>query len=460
MKRVNKKSLFILIGTFIITIALFGLFNRYYEDQPKNIKVIFNVNSEKVVEYKVIYDTEGSLKWSDNNSVEILYSSIGKDEKLEFKIPNNSKNIRIVLGNSENVFEVSNIKLVSSSGSSIGYDEIKDNISTVNGVQLSDDGDKFKIETSGDNCFIEINNIEKILDETGKKPVWLNYLSIIGSLFLGYIFSRSLVGLKKSVKFVLVSFKNLGLIKSLSINDFKTKYASSYLGVIWGFIQPLVTIAVYWFVFQVGFRSGDVGDKPFVLWFIAGIIPWFFFSEALSSTTNVFLEYGYLVKKVVFKIEILPVVKIVSALFVHCFFILFIYVIMGIYGYYPDLYSLQFAYYTLCIIVLIFSISVLTSSVVLFFRDLGQIINIVLNVGFWATPIGWQLTMLPEWAARIFKLNPLYYIVTGYRDAFIDKIFFWQRPYETIYFWCFCLITLCVGVTIFNKLRPHFSDVI
>ena len=90
-------------------------------------------------------------------------------------------------------------------------------------------------------------------------------------------------------------------------------------GVIWGFIQPLVTIAVYWFVFQVGFRSGDVGDKPFVLWFIAGIIPWFFFSEALSSTTNVFLEYSYLVKKVVFKIEILPVVKIVSALFVHCF---------------------------------------------------------------------------------------------------------------------------------------------
>ena len=80
MKRVNKKSLFILIGTFIITIALFGLFNRYYEDEPKNIKVIFNVNSEKVVEYKVIYDTEGSLKWSDNNSVKILYSSIGKVE--------------------------------------------------------------------------------------------------------------------------------------------------------------------------------------------------------------------------------------------------------------------------------------------------------------------------------------------------------------------------------------------
>ena len=98
-----------------------------------------------------------------------------------------------MLGNSENVFEVSNIKLVSSSGSSLGYDEIKDNISTVNGVQLSDDGDKFKIETSGDNCFIEINNIEKILDETGKKPVWLNYLSIIGSLFLGYIFSRSFI---------------------------------------------------------------------------------------------------------------------------------------------------------------------------------------------------------------------------------------------------------------------------
>ena len=107
-----------------------------------------------------------------------------------------------------------------------------------------------------------------------------------------------------------------------------------------------------------------------------------------------------------------------------------------------------------------YAVCIFTSSVILFFRDLGQIVNIILNVGFWATPIGWQLSMLPDNIARLFKLNPLYYIVTGYRDAFVDKIYFWQRPYETLYFWAFCLVILLISVKIFNKLKPHFSDVI
>ena len=68
--------------------------------------------------------------------------------------------------------------------------------------------------------------------------------------------------------------------------------------------------------------------------------------------------------------------------------------------------------------------------------------------------------MLPGIAQRLFKLNPMYYIVTGYRDAFVDKIYFWQRPYETLYFWMFCLVTLCIGAKIFKKLKPHFSDVL
>lgn len=111
-------------------------------------------------------------------------------------------------------------------------------------------------------------------------------------------------------------------------------------------------------------------------------------------------------------------------------------------------------------IILVFCISLITSSVILFFRDLGQIIGIILNVGFWATPIGWTIDMLPGVVQRIFKLNPMYYIVTGYRDSFIDKVYFWERPYETLYFWAFCLVAFCFGVKLFKKLKPHFSDVI
>ena len=79
---------------------------------------------------------------------------------------------------------------------------------------------------------------------------------------------------------------NRKLIANLSFNDFKTKYAGSFLGIVWAFIQPLITIFVYWFAFQVGLRSQDVGNFPFALWFMAGLIPWFFFSDGLNGGTK------------------------------------------------------------------------------------------------------------------------------------------------------------------------------
>ena len=103
--------------------------------------------------------------------------------------------------------------------------------------------------------------------------------------------------------------KNYKLIMNLAINDFKNRYASSNLGAIWNFVQPIVTVMIYVFVFQYGFKAVPVSDVPYVLWLVAGIIPWFFFSEAILGATNSLLEYTYLVKKVVFKIDILPMVK-------------------------------------------------------------------------------------------------------------------------------------------------------
>lgn len=91
--------------------------------------------------------------------------------------------------------------------------------------------------------------------------------------------------------------QNRKLILKLSVNDFKTKYAGSYLGIVWAFVQPIVTILVYWFVFSVGLRSGNVDNYPFVLYLTTGIIPWFFFQDALNGGTNALLEYNYLVKR-------------------------------------------------------------------------------------------------------------------------------------------------------------------
>lgn len=255
-------------------------------------------------------------------------------------------------------------------------------------------------------------------------------------------------------------YENRHLVSKLAKNDFKTRYAGSYLGIIWAFVQPIVTVLVYWFVFAVGFRPSEPENPAFILYLLAGIVPWFFFQDALNSGTNALLEYNYLVKKVVFKISVLPVIKIISALFVHAFFVLFTVILFTCYGYYPDLYTLQIFYYTFCMMMLVLGIVYATSAVVIFFRDLSQIINIVLQVGIWLTPIMWKLQMIPENLQWIFKLNPLYYVVNGYRDAFYQKQWFFEHPLNTLYFFGFTIAMYLLGTNIFGRLKVHFADVL
>ena len=258
--------------------------------------------------------------------------------------------------------------------------------------------------------------------------------------------------------------KNRRLIARLSWNDFRTRYAGSYLGIIWAFIQPVITILVYWFVFSVGFRAGTGNlGIPFVLYLVAGIVPWFFFQDALIGGTASLLEYNYLVKKVVFNISVLPVVKIMSAAFVHFFFVLFTIVLYMGYGRFPDIYYIQIIYYSGCVFLLVLGMSYFTCSVVVFFRDLTQIISILLQIGVWLTPIMWvaedSLAGHPT-LLRVMKLNPMYYVVSGYRDTFIKKVWFFEHVGWTIYFWAFTAVCFLLGAFVFKRLRVHFADVL
>ena len=247
---------------------------------------------------------------------------------------------------------------------------------------------------------------------------------------------------------------------SLAKNDFKTKYAGSFFGIFWAFVQPTITIFVYWFVFSIGFRSPGVSGYPYIIWLMSGLVPWFYFSEALNGGTNSLIEYNYLVKKVVFDIDVLPLVKLIASIFVHIFFTAIVFLLCWFYGFKPDFYSLQLIYYILCMFVMLVGICYLTSAIVCFFKDLTQIINIILQVGIWMTPIMWDISGFSATVKRIFMLNPLYYIVDGFRDALLYKRWFVDKPLWTIYFWVFTVLIFVIGRKVFSKLRIHFADVL
>lgn len=257
-------------------------------------------------------------------------------------------------------------------------------------------------------------------------------------------------------------YRERSIILALAKDDFKLRFAGAGLGAVWGFVSPFISILLYWFVFQVGLKNGNISNgMPYVLWLVAGIVPWFYFSEAWTTTTNCMYEYSFIVKKVLFKVELLPVVKILSTLLVHVFLIDVCFLLFATYGYKVNVYNLQIIYYVVCEIILVYALSLITSSISVFIKDTILLIGIVTQILFWTIPIVWSPELLEDtWVLRVLKLNPVYYLVNGFRDAMIEKVWFWDRPAATLYFWVVTIALLMVGVRIYKKTNAYFADLL
>lgn len=435
---------------------------KYANLKDMNITLSYSVISDKEGVYQTFFSNDTS-EWSEDNSQKIEYTKIGREQKIKFSFPTNTGKLRLDIGNQISNIEIQDLKLsYFGKASKLDYNKLGEANSLSQIESLKSENERLYIKTSGDDPFIVYNFSDEEINNLLIFKEYINSaLKMVLCLTIDILFY---IVLKKSKSVLILAqdlYNSKSLIWSLAKNDFKTKYAGSYLGIIWAFIQPVVTLLVYWIVFEFGLRAGSPTEGvPFMLWFSCGLVPWFFFSEAVNNAMNCYFEYSYLVKKVVFKISILPIIKIISSLFIHFVFIGFIILVGSVYGFYPNRYTVQLIYYVFCTFSLVLSISYATSAIVLFFKDLGQIINILLQIGMWITPIMWSYTIVPEKYQWIVKLNPMYYIVEGYRDSFINHIWFFEKYFQTIYFWIVAVGIFSIGALIFKKLKPHFADVL
>lgn len=436
-----------------------------------NVECTMNHNGSMKVNY-ILDNSELENGFPENKVSKGEYTGEGETQTVSFEIPGNTRFIRIGFEANDNIGNISAIQLVMGKKTiEVSQENYMTPLNTEMLVTESGRGTiNFAIgeqENAYGYMIYDISNWVTAQQQQEGHSLYVIIAKTVLCIVIDVVFVLALVKCKKFATIPAELWQNRKLIFQLAKNDFKTKFAGSYLGSIWAFVQPIVTVLVYWFVFEKGLKAGGVNtssgiDVPFVLWLVAGLIPWFFFQDAWNGGTNSLIEYSYLVKKVVFKISILPIVKIVSALFVHCFFIVFTIVLYCGYRYYPDLYTLQIMYYSFCTFVLVLGLSYATCALVGFFRDLTQVINIILQVGVWMTPIMWNIdTMeLSPVLIKIFKLNPMYYVVAGYRDSLINKVWFWDNPSLTIYFWAVTIALFALGMFIFKRLKVHFADVL
>ena len=253
---------------------------------------------------------------------------------------------------------------------------------------------------------------------------------------------------------------NWPLLRNLILRDYQQQYQGTYLGFLWVFLQPLLFIGVLYLIFTLGFRAQSTVDMPFGLYLVCGMISWTYFSSNLTSITAVLQQYSYLIKKVDIELRLLPLVKLASAMVPHLFLLVVAIGLAWHQGYQPTWYTFQVLYYLFASAFLLLGLGWITCSSVLFIKDISQSVAVVTQFGFWLTPIFWNVTMLPEQYRYLVELNPVYYIVTGYRDSIVQQIGVWERPEQTIYFWVVALAVFFVGRKVFNRLRYHFAEVV
>jgi lipopolysaccharide transport system permease protein/teichoic acid transport system permease protein len=255
-------------------------------------------------------------------------------------------------------------------------------------------------------------------------------------------------------------FQKRYVIYELSKRDFQQRYIGSYLGLSWVIIEPLAFMLILWFVFSFGLRTNPGGDIPFVAYLFTGFIAFNFFQDAVSANSGVIRSFAFLVQKGNFRLSILPIVKIISAFILHMVFLLIVMGILLAIGITPSLYWFQTLYYIAASLFLILGIGWLVSALGVFVKDITHIISILLRFAFWLTPIIWNINIVPEKFRFFLKLNPLFYVIQGYRDSFLYKTPLSAHLSFAFYFWGFSLIMFIAGVLVFRRLRPHFADVI
>jgi lipopolysaccharide transport system permease protein/teichoic acid transport system permease protein len=228
----------------------------------------------------------------------------------------------------------------------------------------------------------------------------------------------------------------------------------------WAVVPQILMLGVYWFVFSVGLRVMPSHGVPFIVFFVCGFIPWTLFNETVLASSSVIQRNAHLVKKAVFPTEVLPISELVVGLVGHGVMLSVLLVILRVNGITLWTYGFQVLYYLFALSIFSVAVGLSVCSMNVLMPDIGHALIILMNVWFWLTPIVWDVSILTGGLRFAFRLNPLYYIVDGYRASFIFHVPFWHDPAAAIWFWATCLLVLAAGVWVFEKLKPEFAEVL
>jgi ABC-type polysaccharide/polyol phosphate export permease len=254
-------------------------------------------------------------------------------------------------------------------------------------------------------------------------------------------------------------FRYRALISSLVARELKARYRGSWLGVVWSFVNPLLLLLIYSFVFTVVLPAAHPPElEPFALFLFCGILPWTWFSSSLLESANVLITGGNLIKKVLFPAEVLPIVVVLAG-FVH--FCLGLPILAAFLIYYRvPLWPTDLLWFPLIVcvqLVLTVGLALLVSALTVHFRDVRDLLGNLLTLWFFATPIIYPLAEAPERVRRLLNLNPFTHLAIAYQEVLFRPGPFAQgsRLFAVA---IASLVTFLFGYFVFDRLRDTLAE--
>jgi lipopolysaccharide transport system permease protein len=249
------------------------------------------------------------------------------------------------------------------------------------------------------------------------------------------------------------------LITSLVARELKARYRGSALGFFWSFINPLLLLLTYTFVFTVAMPAARGGGlEPYAVFLFCGILPWVWFSSSLLEASNVLIAGANLIKKVVFPAEVLPIVTVFAGL-VHFAFGLPILAVFLVY-YRVPVAPLDLVWFPLIVaaqLCLTLGLALFVSALTVHFRDVRDLLQNLLTVWFFATPIIYPLWNAPERWRRLLELNPFTHIVVSYQEVLFRPGPFTEWP-RLLAVFAGSLVILAGGYFVFDRLRETLAE--
>jgi len=258
------------------------------------------------------------------------------------------------------------------------------------------------------------------------------------------------------------------LILRLSAFEMKSDNANNYLGALWEIINPMIQLGIYWFVFGIGIRKGsdvDMGhgiEVPFFMWLLTGMLVWFFVNPSITASSKSIYTRIQLISKMSFPMSAIPSYVIMANFYQHLMLVGVVTVILQFTDYKLSVYYIQLPYFMFAALMFLFSLALITSTLATIVRDVQQMIQSITKMLLYLTPLLWKMDELIINGVDIsllLKLNPLYYLVEGYRASLLGVSWYaLEDPLYTLYFWGLVLVMLTIGSALHLKFRNHFVD--